>query len=190
VRTWRGGAGFDPRAGGPDGRAPDGRGGPDGQRGPDGRGPDGRGPDGRGFDDRGRPGGGVGGPGRADGYRADGYRPGGRGGFHGNGGGDWNRGWRGDRRYDWQGYRATHRDLYRVDRYRPPYGYDYGYRRFGIGMALGAGFFAEQYWIADPSSYDLPPAYGPYRWVRYYNDALLVNVYNGMIVDEIPDFFW
>ena len=53
-----------------------------------------------------------------------------------------------------------------------------------------AGFFAEQYWIGDPDYYHLPPAYGPYRWVRYYNDALLVNIYNGAILDEIPDFFW
>jgi len=26
--------------------------------------------------------------------------------------------------------------------------------------------------------------------VRYYNDALLVDVYSGTVVDEIPDFFW
>ncbi len=123
--------------------------------------------------DRGQPGGGY-----------DRGRPG------GGGGGDWNRGWRGDQRYDWQGYRNAHRDFYHVDRYRAPYGYGGGYRRFGIGAALERDFFAQQYWIGDPGYYRLPPAYGPYRWVRYYNDALLVNIYSGQITDEIPDFFY
>ena len=148
-------------------------------------------------------------PGGQAGYRPGGapqggpggYRPGGgndRGqpgagydrGRPGGGGGDWNRGWRGDQRYDWQGYRNAHRDFYHVDRYRAPYGYGGGYRRFGIGAALERDFFAQQYWIADPSYYRLPPAYGPYRWVRYYNDALLVNIYTGQITDEIPAFFY
>jgi len=123
--------------------------------------------------DRGRPGGG---------YQQG--RP------NGGGGGDWNRGWRGDQRYNWQGYRDSHRDAYRIGRYRPPSGYGWGYRRYGIGAALEAGFFGRDYWIGNPGYYRLPPAYGPYRWVRYYNDALLVNVYNGYIADEIPDFFW
>ncbi|WP_409574764.1 RcnB family protein [Sphingopyxis sp. PET50] len=33
-------------------------------------------------------------------------------------------------------------------------------------------------------------AYGGYRWVRYYNDALLVDTYSGEVVDVIYDFFW
>ncbi len=107
-----------------------------------------------------------------------------------NGGGDWNRGWRQDQRYNWQGYRDSHRDAYRIGRYNPPRGYGWGYRRYGIGAALEAGFFSQDYWIGNPGYYRLPPAYGPYRWVRYYNDALLVNVYNGQIADEIPDFFY
>jgi len=178
-------------------------------RGPQGGRPDGRGPDGRGPADQGnRPGwanqpGAHGGEG---GYRPDGGYNGGRpdggydrgrpgGGYqqgrpNGGGGGDWNRGWRGDQRYNWQGYRDSHRDAYRIGRYRPPSGYGWGYRRYGIGAALEAGFFGRDYWIGNPGYYRLPPAYGPYRWVRYYNDALLVNVYNGYIADEIPDFFW
>jgi hypothetical protein len=36
----------------------------------------------------------------------------------------------------------------------------------------------------------LPPAYGPYRWVRYYNDALLVDIYTGRVVDTVYDIFW
>ena len=127
------------------------------------------GADSRGRDDRGRPG-------------WNGGRP--------DGGRDWNRGWRQDRRYDWQGWRNSHREVYRAGRYRPPYGQGYGYRRFSAGIRIAPIFFAQDYWIDNPDYYRLPPAYGPYRWVRYYNDAVLVDIYQGVVVDVIPDFFW
>jgi Ni/Co efflux regulator RcnB len=129
--------------------------------------------------------------------RPDAGRPGGPNGWDrgrpGNWNGDhggWNNGWRNDRRYDWRGWRDSHRDYYRLDRYRAPYGYRGGYRRWGIGVRIDSIFFAQDYWISDPDYYRLPPAYGNYRWVRYYNDALLVDIYSGMVVDEIPNFFW
>ena len=50
--------------------------------------------------------------------------------------------------------------------------------------------FSSNYWINDPFYYRLPPAYGPYRWVRYYNDALLVDIYTGQVVDVEYDIFW
>lgn len=102
----------------------------------------------------------------------------------------WNRDWRNDRRYDWQGWRGSNRYTYRLPRYYPPRGYNYGYQRFGIGITLGSILFAQNYWINDPWDYRLPPAYGPYRWVRYYNDALLVDIDTGEVVDVIYDIFW
>ncbi|WP_294300836.1 RcnB family protein [uncultured Sphingomonas sp.] len=113
-----------------------------------------------------------------------------------NRGSDWNRGqrwnreWRNDRRYDWQGWRGSNRSAYRLPRYYPPRGYNYGYQRFGIGITLGSILFQQNYWINDPWDYRLPPAYGPYRWVRYYNDALLVDIDTGEVVDVIYDIFW
>ena len=105
-------------------------------------------------------------------------------------GGDWNRGWRQDRRYDWQGWRSQHRETYRLGRYRPPYGAGRGYRNYGIGYQIEPIFYAQDYWIDNPDYYRLPPAYGPYRWVRYYNDALLVDLEDGEVVDAIPNFFY
>ena len=32
--------------------------------------------------------------------------------------------------------------------------------------------------------------HGPYRWVRYYNDALLVDIRSGQVVDVEYDIFW
>lgn len=102
----------------------------------------------------------------------------------------WNNDWRRDRRYDWRGYRSHNRDYYRLPRYAHPYGYNYGYRRFSIGIFLDNLFYSDRYWINDPWDYRLPPAYGPYRWVRYYDDVLLVDLRNGRVVDVIYSFFW
>lgn len=108
----------------------------------------------------------------------------------GDRGGNWNRGWRQDRRYDWSDYRARNRNVYRLPRYYAPRGYNYGYQRFSIGLTLGAMLFSSNYWINDPYTYRLPPADGPYRWVRYYNDALLVDTYTGEVIDVEYDIFW
>ncbi|WP_239017833.1 RcnB family protein [Sphingomonas aracearum] len=103
---------------------------------------------------------------------------------------EWNRNWRRDSRYDYGRYRAQNRSLYRLPLYYAPSSWSYGYRRFGIGFTLSSILFDQSYWIDDPISYRLPPAYGPYRWVRYYNDALLVDVRSGQVVDAIYDIFW
>jgi Ni/Co efflux regulator RcnB len=76
-----------------------------------------------------------------------------------------------------------------MPRYYNPYR-GYGYTRFSIGFTLGSLFYSPRYWINNPSYYRLPPAYGGYRWIRYYDDALLVDTYTGEVVDVIYDFFW
>lgn len=102
----------------------------------------------------------------------------------------WDSGWRNDRRYDWHGYRMRYGDRYRLGRYYAPRGWNYGYSRFSIGIFLNSMLYANSYWIDDPYSYRLPPAYGSLRWVRYYDDALLVDIRDGYVVDVIHDFFW
>ncbi|MES2753936.1 MAG: RcnB family protein [Pseudomonadota bacterium] len=103
---------------------------------------------------------------------------------------NWNRSWRSDNRYDWQRYRGSNRYAFRLPRYYAPYGYGYGYRRFSIGATLFHGLFAQDYWIGDPYAYRLPPAGWPYQWVRYYDDALLVDTRSGYVVDVIEGIFW
>ena len=100
----------------------------------------------------------------------------------------WSSDWRRDHRYDWRTHRSRHRSLFRLGRYYDPYGW--GYRRFSIGFSIGSGYYGSNYWMDDPWMYRLPPAYGPYRWVRYYDDALLVNIYTGQVVDVLYNFFW
>jgi hypothetical protein len=107
--------------------------------------------------------------------------------WRGNG---WNRDWRNDRRYDWQRYRWSNRNQFRQPRYYSPFGNNYSYQRFGIGIYLDNVFFGSRYRISDPWSYRLPEARWPYQWVRYYDDVLLVDTRNGYVVDVIYDFFW
>jgi hypothetical protein len=100
----------------------------------------------------------------------------------------WSGDWRRDRRYDWSNYRSRYGSLYRLGRYYDPYGW--GYRPFSVGFNLWPSYYGSGYWLNDPWMYRLPPAYGPYRWVRYYDDALLVNIYTGSVIDVVHNFFW
>jgi hypothetical protein len=139
----------------------------------------------RGRDDRGRGGdrGNYGG-----GY--GGYAGGAGRGYADNRAGAWNRGWRGDNRYNWNSYRQVNRGAYRLPHYYAPGGWGYGYRRFSIGAVLSSVLWSDNYWIDDPYDYRLPEAYGPYRWVRYYDDAMLVDLRSGRVVDVVYDIFW
>ena len=102
---------------------------------------------------------------------------------------NWNHNWRNDRRYDWQRYRYSNRSRYHLPRYYAPYR-GYGYSRFSVGFFLEPLFYSSNYWISDPWQYRLPPAYPGTRWVRYYDDVLLVDMYSGEVIDVIYDFFW
>lgn len=102
----------------------------------------------------------------------------------------WDSGWRQDRRYDWSSYRARYGDRFRAGRYYAPRGWSYGYRPVSVGFFLSGLLYSNNYWLDDPYSYRLPPAYGAMRWVRYYDDALLVDTRDGYVVDVIRDFFW
>jgi hypothetical protein len=102
---------------------------------------------------------------------------------------NWDRGWRSNNRYDWSSYRSRNRNIYSAGRYYSPF-QNYSYRRVGIGFSLGSQFYGSRYLINDPYYYRLPEAYGPYRWVRYYDDVLLIDTYSGEVVDAIYDFFY
>lgn len=100
----------------------------------------------------------------------------------------WSRDWHRDGRYDWRRWRDRHRSRFHLGFYWDPFGWSY--RRWNIGWYLWPSHYHSRYWLHDPWYYRLPPAYGPYRWVRYWNDALLVNVHTGEVVDVIHNFFW
>jgi hypothetical protein len=90
---------------------------------------------------------------------------------------------------NWRNHRQSNSSYYRPGRYYSPYS-GHSYSRISIGFSLGSGYYGSRYWINDPWEYRLPAAYGTYRWVRYYDDVLLVDIRNGRVVDVIRDFFW
>lgn len=100
----------------------------------------------------------------------------------------WNTGWRHDGRYDWRDWRRRHRSRFHLGFYSDPFGWDYF--RYGTGWRLWPSYYRSNYWLHDPWEYRLPRAYGPYRWIRYHHDALLVNIYTGQVVDVEYNFFW
>ena len=107
---------------------------------------------------------------------------------HSSSGAQWATHWRNDRRYDWHDWRNRHRTSFHIGFYSDPFGF--GYQRMGYGWQLWPSYYQSNYWLRDPWQYRLPPVYGPYRWVRYWDDAVLVDIYSGEVVDVIYDFFW
>lgn len=100
----------------------------------------------------------------------------------------WYAKWREQRLYNWEQHRARNRDHYHLGNYWDPYGYNY--RRWQVGWMMWPSYYQNSYWLDDPYSWRLPPVYGPYRWVRYWDDALLVNIYSGQVVDVLYNVFW
>ncbi len=89
-------------------------------------------------------------------------------------------------RNDWRAYRQGHRNVYARGNWNAPF----RYQTFRPGLAIGRPFYAQRYWIADPGRYRLPPARVNQRWVRHYNDVLLVDYRRGRVIDVIRNFYW
>ena len=100
----------------------------------------------------------------------------------------WASHWRHDRRYDWREHRRRNSSLFHIGIYYDPFGWNY--RRHGIGWRLWPSHYHRRYWLGDPWSYRLPYAPWPYQWVRYWDDAVLVNTVTGQIVDIEYNVFW
>ena len=101
---------------------------------------------------------------------------------------NWSTGWRNDQRYDWRRWRERHRSIFRIGIYYDPFGW--GYRPYQIGWRLWPGYYGRRYWIDDPYEYRLPYAPPGTVWVRYWDDALLVDTWTGEVIDVIHNFFW
>ena len=88
----------------------------------------------------------------------------------------YNRNWQASQRYRWGSYRQ-------------PRGYYY--RRWNYGDFLPSLFWASQsYWINDYSYFGLPYPPPGCMWVRYGDDALLIDRYSGEIVQVVYGLFY
>lgn len=142
----------------------------------------------------------------SQGYRPGNNRPGGdnhrpgnnnrpgdnRPGFSGNGhrpGGDMRPGGR----PDYSHFRDYHRSFqasrrFHAGSYRRPSGWYY--RRWTYGQTLPSLFWGQNYWLNDYIDYDLPPPPPGAVWVRYGDDALLIDRYSGEIISAQYGVFY
>jgi Ni/Co efflux regulator RcnB len=93
-----------------------------------------------------------------------------------------------ERNQDWREYRRTHRNVYHRGAYRGPRGYTY--RPVTIGYRFAPAYYARSYWITDPWTYRLSRPAAGLSWIRYGNDAVLVNLRTGRVVEVNSGFFW
>ncbi len=97
--------------------------------------------------------------------------------------------WQRDRREwraDMQRWRAGHRDLYARGGWQAPF----RYQSFRPGARIGANYYGTRYVIADPWRYRLPAAPLRARWVRHYDDAVLVDYRRGIVLDVVRGFYF
>ena len=100
----------------------------------------------------------------------------------------WSSDWRRDSRYDWYNYRNRYGSLFRLGFYIDPFGW--GYQPYSIGWRMWPNYYRSSFWLNDPWQYRLPYAPAGTRWIRYYDDAILVDTWDGRVVDVIYNFFW
>ena len=96
---------------------------------------------------------------------------------------DRNRRWGRD---DWRGWRDHNRSLYARGSWNAPF----RYTQFNRGVRIAPSYWGQRYWINDPWRYRLPPAGGYQRWVRHYNDVILVDTRRGIVLDVMRNFYW
>jgi len=109
---------------------------------------------------------------------------------HGNN--NWNN--NNNRHRSWQGnfnrrnVTAQHHYRYRGGSWRWPSGYHY--QRWTFGMTLPSIFWANNYWVSDYYDYGLGAPPPGTVWVRYGNDAILIDRYSGEILEVVYDQFY
>lgn len=89
-------------------------------------------------------------------------------------------------RNDWRQYRNTNRDFYRGGNWRA----DFRYQQFRPGWRINRGFYDQRFFINDFNRFHLPRPGFNQRWVRHYNDVLLVDTRRGFVVDVLRGFYF
>jgi Ni/Co efflux regulator RcnB len=102
----------------------------------------------------------------------------------------WSRAWRQFSANAWLAKRTAQPKLFALPNYVNPYGTDFSYRPVSVGNYLDARYARPNFWIKDARLFGLPVDYAPYRWVRYYDDAVLVDMRSGQVLDVVYDVFW
>lgn len=89
-------------------------------------------------------------------------------------------------REDWREHRRDHRQLYRGSRFDAPF----RYRSFAVGSRLDNSYWGPRYRVANVNRWQLPMARRNQAYVRHYNDLLLVNTRNSVVLQVYRGFYW
>lgn len=95
---------------------------------------------------------------------------------------------RAEREYekDLRDYRRSHRDVYKRGRWEAPF----RYHKWNRGAHIARHYYPSRYYINDPWRYRLPRTHPHHRWVRHYDDVLLINIRTGRVLDVHYGFFF
>lgn len=88
-------------------------------------------------------------------------------------------------RDDWRYYRDRNAALYARGTWRAPF----RYTAFRTGVRIAPAYYGPRYYIVDPWRYHLPRVRGYQRWVRHYDDVLLVDTRRGVVIDVYRGFW-
>lgn len=88
-------------------------------------------------------------------------------------------------RQDWRAHRNSNPRLYSRGRWNAPFRYN----QFNVGVRITPNYYGQRYWIADPYRYRLPRPAVNTRYVRHYDDVLLVNVRTGRVLQVYRSFY-
>ena len=88
-------------------------------------------------------------------------------------------------RNDWRGWRDQNRGIFARGNWRAPF----RYYTFRPGVRIAPSYYGPRFIVADPWRYRLPPASWNQRWVRHYDDVILVDTRRGVVVDVIRGFY-
>lgn len=72
--------------------------------------------------------------------------------------------------------------------WRPPSGFYV--RSWGFGDYLPHGWYGQNEWLLDPWTYDLPLPPPGFDWVRVGDDAVLIDRFNGRVIQVVRYLFW
>ena len=89
-------------------------------------------------------------------------------------------------RNDWRDWRGRNRALYARGNWRAPFRYN----QWRPGVRIAPTYFGQRYWINDPYRYRLPAPGFNQRWIRHYDDVVLVDYRRGVVVDVIRGFYF
>jgi Ni/Co efflux regulator RcnB len=91
-----------------------------------------------------------------------------------------------ERREDWRDYRQGHKSNFRAEKFNAPF----RYHSFNIGIRLSPQYYGSRYFVSNTAYYRLPAPGHNNRYVRHYNDLLLVNIRSGRVIDVYRGYFW